>query len=267
MPLQIQVGSGPKPIPGFVNVEPRRIGKESRKGHAADLGFAADGTVDVLFNNAVFEHLYVGQQLRALREWNRVLAPDGMIVCIGIPDFESIVRCYLAGKDATGPGRLDLSDVYRYTHGDPEQGTLVDWARWRPDRNLDRAPKEWLPQLHKSLFDATTLGGLFEHAGLVPSVIRYRHPSDAHDITIGVVAGHHALDPADGLAAVPGIDQFVVVDSVQVVRATWSADPMARRARIEDAGRYGLVERTVRRTRRTYRSARAVVGRSLSRAS
>src|SRR6478752_6702851 len=81
--------------------------------------------------------------------------------------------------------------VYRYTHGEPEVGTLVDWGTWRPDRNLDRAPKEWLPQLHKSLFDAATLGGLFEAAGLAPTIIRYRHPADRVDLTIGAIAGHH----------------------------------------------------------------------------
>jgi SAM-dependent methyltransferase len=262
---RIQVGSGPRPIPGFVNVEPRRIGKDSRKGHAADLSFAPDGTVDVLFNNAVFEHLYVGQQLRALREWKRVLAPEGVVACIGIPDFESIVRRYLAGKDGDG-GALDLSDVYRYTHGDPEQGTLVDWGTWRPDRNLDRAPKEWLPQLHKSLFDAATLGGLFETVGLVPTIIRYRHPADRYEITIGAIAGHRAIDPVPALREIPGIEQFVDLDTVRVVEGSWTADPMARRARIEDAGRYGVVERAARRTRRTYRSARAIVSRGLRRA-
>lgn len=251
---------------GFVNVEPRLIGKGSRKGHAADLRFAPDGSVDVLFNNAVFEHLYVGQQLRALREWRRVLAPDGAIVCIGIPDFESIVRAYLAGKDEPGPATLDLSDVYRYTHGDPEGGTLVDWAKWRPDRHLDRAPKEWLPQLHKSLFDATTLGGLFETAGLIPTVIRYLHPADTMPLTIGVIAGHQTVDVDAGLAAIPGIDDFVVAGSVRTVEGTWASDPMARRALMEENGRYSAVERSARWTRRTYRSARAVMGRTLSRA-
>ena len=93
--MKIQVGSGPKPLSGFVNVEPRPIGAGSQKGHAADLRFARDQSVEVLFSNAVVEHLYLGQQVGALREWTRVLAPDGVIVCIGIPDFEVIARLYL----------------------------------------------------------------------------------------------------------------------------------------------------------------------------
>lgn len=262
--MRIQIGSGPKPLEGFTNVEPRPIGAGSRKGHAADLGFACDGSVDVIFNNAVFEHLYVGQQVSALREWRRVLADDGVVVCIGIPDFETIARLYLAAVSDPGAPEFDLSDVYRFTHGDPEQGTLVNWQRWRPDRHLDRAPKEWLPQLHKALFDAPNLARLFELAGFDATIIRYRFPTDDHDLTIGAVAGRQPQPVGTSLARVPGVERFVDLATVEVVRVPEGSSAMARQAAAEDRGRYGSVERAARQVRRTYRSTRAVLARTLT---
>jgi hypothetical protein len=256
--MKIQVGSGPKALPGFVNVEPRPLGAGSKKGHAADLGFADDRSVDVLFSNAVFEHLYLGQQVGALREWSRVLAPDGVIVCIGIPDFEVIARLYL---ERATPGsvseRFDLFEVYRYTHGDPEQGTTVNWSRWRPDRNLNQAPKEWLPQLHKSLFDAPTLAALFGVTGLEVALIRYCHPTDAHRLNLGAIAAHTMPDIDAAMARVPGIEQFLVASSIERLQILPDANGIAYRAVLESEGRFGAVERAARRVRRSYRSIRA----------
>jgi hypothetical protein len=86
--------------PGGVPECRRSIGRDSRRGHAGDLSFASDGTVEVLFSHAVFEHVYPAHRLTVLREWRRVVAPEGVIICLGLPDFEAIAKAYLAG----GPG-------------------------------------------------------------------------------------------------------------------------------------------------------------------
>jgi hypothetical protein len=257
--MRVQVGSGAEVLPGFVNVEPRPLGARARKGHAADLGFAGNESVDVLFSNAVFEHLYLGQQIGALREWRRVLAPDGVVVCIGIPDFEVIARLYL---DGATPGsvseRFDLFEVYRYTHGEPEQGTHVNWSRWQPDRHLNRAPHEWLPQLHKSLFDAPTLSGLFDAAGLQAAVIRYCHPSDTYRLNLGAIAGHAPPNIDDALARIPGIERFLVLSTVERLEVAPDVGGIAKRAVFESEARVGALHRAARQARRSYRSIRAL---------
>jgi hypothetical protein len=178
-------------------------------------------------------------------------------VCIGIPDFEVIARLYL---ERATPGsvseQFDLFEVYRYTHGEPEQGTHVNWSRWRPDRNLNRAPNEWLPQLHKSLFDAPSLAALFDAANLETALIRYCHPTDAHPLNLGAIAGHTLPDIDDALARIPGIERFLVPSTVERLEVAPDTNGMARRAVLESEARMSALERAARQVRRSYRSIR-----------
>jgi len=55
---------------------------------AHDLGALAGGSVDAVFSSHCIEHLYLDQAPAALREWRRVLKPDGwmLLVC---PDLQA----------------------------------------------------------------------------------------------------------------------------------------------------------------------------------
>ena len=103
--MRLNVGSSGTRIPGFTNVDIRPIGRDVRRGHAGDLRFAGDGSVEVIFAHAVFEHVFPAHHLKVLREWKRVLAPGGAIVLIGISDFEDIARLYLDGDVHALPPR------------------------------------------------------------------------------------------------------------------------------------------------------------------
>ncbi|HEY2155925.1 MAG TPA: methyltransferase domain-containing protein, partial [Isosphaeraceae bacterium] len=188
--MKIQLGSGNIRLPGFVNVDIRPLAETDVVGHAGDLHCLGDGSVDVLFSHALFEHVFLRHQVGVIREWGRVLARDGVVVCLGVPDFETIARLYLEGARGVIGERFDLFNVYRYTHGEPEHAARGDWASWRPERHPDSAPPGWLPQLHKGLFDAGYLSSLFEAGGLAATVFRYAYPGEEHALNLGAVAAH-----------------------------------------------------------------------------
>lgn len=55
---------------------------------ANDLSQVTEGSMDVVFSSHCIEHLYLDQAVPALREWRRVLTPDGymLLVC---PDLQA----------------------------------------------------------------------------------------------------------------------------------------------------------------------------------
>jgi hypothetical protein len=220
--VKVQIGSGRARLPGFINVDIRPLAETDIVGHAGNLGTLADGSVEILFSNALLEHVFLGHQGSVLEEWKRVLAAESLLVCLGVPDFETIARLYLDRARGVIGERFDLYNVYRYTHGEPEHATDVDWATWQPDRYPDQAPPGWLPQLHKGLFDAAYLGSLFEVAGLPAKLFRYAYPGEEHTLNLGVVVDRSEgrADSRDrdsivsGLRRIPEVGRYVDLDSI-----------------------------------------------------
>ena len=65
-------------------------------GNAVDLRRFPNGTFAALYASHVLEHLdYKGDLQAALREWQRVLAPDGKLF-VSVPDLAILARLYLA---------------------------------------------------------------------------------------------------------------------------------------------------------------------------
>jgi hypothetical protein len=92
-------------------------------------------------------------------------------VCyLGLPDFQRVAELYLAkGRGIEGP-IFDLHNVYRFTHGHPEMGGT-----------------EWLPQLHKSLFDVNEVDRLLSDAGFPSYVIfRYVFPNEPSELDLSL---------------------------------------------------------------------------------
>src|SRR5207248_8921132 len=131
--------------PSYLNVD-------ARKTAAADLVmdlskpiFPDDRPADAIFSNAFFEHLRRDSRVPHLKALLQTLSPEGFVCYLGLPDFRRAAELYLAnGPGVIGP-HFDLFNVYRCTHGDPEQ-----------------FPEEhgWVEQLHKSLFDVPEIGRL-----------------------------------------------------------------------------------------------------------
>lgn len=211
--VNVQIGCGDRPLDGFVNIDVRP--GRGTPGHAHALPFES-GTVDTVFSNAVLEHLYMAHQVFAVREWARVTKRiGGRIIVLGIPDFAAVARLYLDGAQGICGDRFDVMEVYRYTHGDPEGQTCLDWVAWSPLDHLDDCPPGYLPQLHKAVFDAQSLAGLFKLAGLRTVMFRYVYPGDPHPLSLAVIAGHTQPAIAD-LARIPGFGEYVDADTIEL---------------------------------------------------
>ena len=165
--LRVHLGCGGDKLPGFVNVD-------YRPASAADVVMdlnrprSARGSVAFAFSNAFFEHLYRDSRMPHLQAMREAIEPTGVICYIGIPYFRNIARQYVDRGPGTAGPLFDLFNVYRYTHGNPEQ-----------------APTWWIGQLHKSLFDEEELSSLLNEAGLGSHVMfAYAHPDDTNPVSV-----------------------------------------------------------------------------------
>lgn len=171
--LQVQLGCGDRGIAGMLNIDARMTRAADLVADCSRLGQFVDGSLTMIFSNAFFEHLYRRQQLPLLRDCVRTLKPSGLLLFVGIPDFETVCREYLAVNEGSVGDYSRLEWAYRYTHGDPEQ-----------------FPEWWIKQLHKSLFDADELGALAHRAGFgAAMVFRYCYPGETWPVNLGLCAG------------------------------------------------------------------------------
>lgn len=78
-----------------------------------------DNSVDLIYASHVIEYFDREQVVDVLKEWQRVLKPNG-VLRIAVPDFESMVSLYLSKKcklnQILGPlyGKMSMSDETIY---------------------------------------------------------------------------------------------------------------------------------------------------------
>lgn len=219
--MKLHLGSGSARIEGFINVDIRKEPEVDIIGHVGSLPTIKDGSVETIFGHAVFEHVFIGHQLATLREWKRVLAMNGRAIMLALPDFRMLADLYLKGARGIVGDRFDLQNVYRYTHGEPEHSSQPVWPVWQPSPG-DDAPAGWVPQVHKSLFDAGYLHDLLKQAGFSALVFNYAYPGEEHPVNLGFIATLSPLkgDPLagirDSLACVPGVERWINKETISV---------------------------------------------------
>lgn len=64
---------------------------------AHDLSSMAAGSVEMVFSSHCIEHLYLDQAVPALREWKRVLTPDGLFLLV-CPDLQAAAEMVAQDK-------------------------------------------------------------------------------------------------------------------------------------------------------------------------
>ena len=131
MMAKLNLGSGWRPLPDYINIDIRPQFKPDIVGDFCDLSKFGDDTIDEIRLDAAYEHIYPHKRAAALREWHRVLKPGGLLAINWIPDFEALLRLY------GGPGPT------------PEFPTFgLEMAR----RMCHGAASGDEPTLHKDLF-------------------------------------------------------------------------------------------------------------------
>ena len=176
--LKLNLGCSSVRIPGLINIDVRKL---DLVDYAMDLSRLdlADGSCDIIFSHAFFEHLPRQTLIAHLQDANRSLhKKNGLICYIGIPDFCALAQTYLNFRDSTDYKKFDAFDIYYYLMGDPEG-----------------RPECYFEQLHKSVFDSSEINRLLYAAGFEHYVIfTYAYPTDPHPINIGFFASHDPLD-------------------------------------------------------------------------
>lgn len=171
--LNIHLGCGDRHISGMLNCEYRATRAADVVMDCGNLKRFKSQSARMIFSHAFFEHLYRNQQLPLLQDCFRVLKDDGILVFLGIPDFEVIAKHYLSHSPGIKGPIFDLYNVYRYTHGDPEI-----------------AQGYWLEQLHKSIFDKRYLTTLLSSAGFTNvTIFNYCYPGESIPLNLGFIAG------------------------------------------------------------------------------
>lgn len=173
--LKLHLGCGDQNIKGMCNCEYRPTKAADVVMDCGRLSRFKDNSVSLVFSHAFFEHCYRKLQLPLLKDCYRILKKnDGVLIFLGIPDFEVIAESYL-NRVPGHPGRSDVFDlyqVYRYSHGDPEM-----------------TPTYWIEQLHKSLFDKKHIKELLSMSRFNNwAIFNYCYPGENIPLNLGFVA-------------------------------------------------------------------------------
>ncbi len=169
---KIHIGCGDVRMPNYLNVDFRATKATDITHNCANLDIFPQNTYSVIFANAFLEHLYRKQCMMCLKSAQKILKPDGVMVVLGLPDFRRIAQAYINKEEGIVSEKFDLFDVYRYTHGDPEQ--YPDW---------------WLQQLHKSLFDRDKIATLLTQSGFRKyCIFRYFFGKEKIPVSLGFLA-------------------------------------------------------------------------------
>ena len=96
--MKLHLGCGKKYIPGFVHVDLQDFEHIDYRTSVADLAFAQDESVDLIYSSHVLEHFGRHEYKKVLHEWFRVLKPGG-ILRLAVPDFAAVVEYYTKKDD------------------------------------------------------------------------------------------------------------------------------------------------------------------------
>lgn len=169
---KLHLGCGDIRIKNCLNLDYRATRATDIVHDCTKLSIFKGKSFSAVYSHAFFEHLYRFDRVGFLLEIKRILNDKGIVIFLAIPDFERIARAYLNKEEGIVSPKFDLFNVYRYTHGDPEQ-----------------YPKWWQEQLHKSLFDKYEVKNLLEEAGFKSFVIfRYCFGSEKLPLNLGFIA-------------------------------------------------------------------------------
>ena len=96
--MKLHLGCGKKFIAGFKHVDLLDFGHIDYKTSVDDLYFAENDSIDIIYAAHVLEHFGRLEYKSVLKEWFRVLKPNG-ILRVSVPSFEAVVEYYANHDD------------------------------------------------------------------------------------------------------------------------------------------------------------------------
>ncbi len=132
--MNLHLGCGKRNIPGFVHIDAVEYPHVDHVATIDNLSFIPDCSVDLIYNCHVLEHFKRKDVERVLREWFRVLKPNG-VLRISVPDFAKLCEVYQRY------GKIDL---------------IIGALFGRQD---------YLYNIHYNVFDFASLSDLLQHSG------------------------------------------------------------------------------------------------------
>ena len=112
--LRLNLGSGHKPLEGYLNVDARELPGVDMVAEASDLLFEP-GSVEEIFSAHFLEHFPMEiLRRRALPHWFTLLKPGGIFSAV-VPDAEAMIRAYVADSKS-----LSFDDLREVLYGEQE---------------------------------------------------------------------------------------------------------------------------------------------------
>lgn len=171
---KLHIGCGLKRLEGYINIDVIPL-EGCDVVMDATSGFhviPSDIAVEIKMQN-VFEHFFRSQQNKALKEYHRMLKKGGRLIIESLPNFDAIIDAYLKKEKGVVGEKFDLFNVYRLTHGEPEQGDAINQ----------------LHQLHKDIFTKESTRTLLENAGFrIESIKDQKFCDEKNFLCINVTA-------------------------------------------------------------------------------
>lgn len=171
---KLHIGCGLNKLQGYINIDIVPLeGCDVVMDAANDLHIVPSNiAVEIRMEN-VFEHFYRDQQPKTLKECHRILKKDGKLIIKGLPNFDAIIEAYLKKEKGIVGEEFDLFNVYRFTHGEPEQGNQENRVN----------------QLHKDIFTKTSIRELLENVGFkIESISDEKPVQENLSFCIGITA-------------------------------------------------------------------------------
>lgn len=91
--MKLHLGCGKRYIPGYVHIDAVDYPHVDHVATIDNLSFIPDNSVQVIYNCHVLEHFKRKEVDRVLREWFRILKPEG-VLRISVPDFAKLSELY-----------------------------------------------------------------------------------------------------------------------------------------------------------------------------
>ncbi len=164
---RLHLGCGDKRIPGFFHVDIAPLPHVDHIGRVERLDFIDGGAVELIYACHVLEHFGRFEIVDVLKEWHRVLGPDG-ILRLSVPDFAACAAIYYEEglKDGlsgliglVSGGQRDHYDYHRMIFDEPlltgllHQAGFHEVRRWdwreTGHRQIDDYSQAYLPHLDK----------------------------------------------------------------------------------------------------------------------